>query len=61
MSHSAENVKVGPLRFINIHSVAKYQNIEEGPFWDIKKILGSRTVPKKIERPFNLVRFCRLP
>ena len=52
-SHKAENVN--PLRFLNIHSVAKYQKIEGEPFGDFekfsKKVSQSRNggliVPKK--------------
>ena len=36
-----------PLRFFNIHSVAKLQKIEGGPFGG-KKLNESRTVSKKI-------------
>ena len=32
-----KNVKGGPLDFFNVHSVAKHQKIEEGPFEDFKK------------------------
>ena len=52
-SHSAEKRKMGdPL---NIHSVAKYQKIDEGTLWSNKKIrkklgnLNSLAVPKKGE------------
>ena len=51
-----KNVKGGTLwDFLNIHSVAKYQKIDGGPFGAIKKIsekmrnLNSLTVPKKGE------------
>ena len=33
----AKNVKGGPLGFFNIHSGAKHQKIEGGPFEDFKK------------------------
>ena len=33
-----KNVKGGPLGFFNIHSGAKHQKIEGGPFEDFKKV-----------------------
>ena len=40
-----------PLGFINILSVAKYQNIRRGDSFETLKIFEkNRTVPKKIER-----------
>ena len=43
-----KNIKGGPLGFFNIHSVAKHQKIEGGPFEDFKKFRkNSLTKPKK--------------
>ena len=56
--------KEGPLRFINMHSVAKYQKTQSGTLWDITKFSKkSRTVSKKNGKwgIFSPVRFCRLP
>ena len=39
-----KNVKVGPLGFFNIHSGAKHQKIEGGPFADFEKF------PKKVSQ-----------
>ena len=53
MSHSAEKCKRGgPLGFINIYSVAKYQKIRRGDSFETLKIFEKkiRTVLKKIER-----------
>ena len=52
MSHSAEKCKRGdPLGFINIYSVAKYQETRKGDSFETLKIFEkSRIVPKKIER-----------
>ena len=57
-SHNAEKTGRGdPLEFFNIHSVAKHQNIEEGPIAGI--FFESRTMPKKTDRgPFSLVQYC---
>ena len=57
-------VKGDPLRFINIHPVAKYQKTRrEDPFETVKKFLKVAQCRKKNpkEGPFRLVRFCRLP
>ena len=50
-SHNAKNCQRGnPLRFLNIHSVAKYQKELKGePFWDIKKF-SKKTVTKSKKR-----------
>ena len=56
MSHNAEKTERGPLGFFNIHSVAKRQKIEEGPF-------GNNFFPKKCPTmvgPFSLARYCLL-
>ena len=51
-----KNVKGGPLGFINIYSVAKYQkNSKGGLFWDIKKFRKKSHSAKKIERGDPLV------
>ena len=57
MSHSAEKCKRGnPSGLVNIHSVAKYQKTQGGPFGDIEKFSKkSRTVPKKIQKGDPLV------
>ena len=48
MSHCAEKCKRDPFGFINIHSVAKFQKLEGGPFRGIKHFRKkSGTVPKK--------------
>ena len=62
-----ENVKGGPLGFFNIHSVAKHQKIEGGPFEDFKKIRkksqsrkrGGESVipPKNWKGPFWVLHF----
>ena len=64
--HSAKKSERGdPLGFFNIHSVAKYQQNEGGPFEDIKKFSQksykaekgvSLIVPKKVERVILLLR-----
>ena len=48
-----KNVKKGdPLGFLNIHSVAKYENTRRGDPFETLKIFSkkSRTVPNKIQR-----------
>ena len=51
-SRNAE--KTDRLGFLNIHSVAKLQKIQGGPFGG-KKFSKFRTMPKKTERgPFSL-------
>ena len=60
MSHCAKKRKKGDtLRFVSIHSVAKYRKTRKrGPFETLKNIC---TLSKKLEGgPFSLVRFCRL-
>ena len=42
MSHNAEKLKGGPLRFFNIHCVAKHQKIEGGKIFSRKKISQCR-------------------
>ena len=61
MSHSAEKCKGGPLGFINIYSVAKYQKTRKGDSVETLKNFRKKSlnIEKKIE-PFSLVRFCRL-
>ena len=58
-SHNAEKLKGGPLRFSNMHSVAKHQKMQGGPFEEKnfeKKIQKKGlAVPKKIERGDSLV------
>ena len=49
LSHSSEKCKrVDPLRFNNMHSVAKYQKIEGGPFDAIKQF-SKKSLPNKIK------------
>ena len=53
--------RVDPLGFFNIHSVAKLQKIEGGPFRGENFLKKSRTMPKKSKvGPFGLVRYCML-
>ena len=62
-SHNAEKKteRENPLGFFNIHSVAKLQQIEGGPFGG-NKIEKSCTESKKSKGgPFGLVRHCMLP
>ena len=42
-----KNVKGDPLGFFNIHSVAKHQKIEGGPFEDFKKIRKKSHIVEK--------------
>ena len=53
--HSAEKCKRGdPLRFFDIHCVAKHQKLKGGPFGEkisIQKVSKSRIVPKKSGDP----------
>ena len=64
MSHSAEKCKRGdPLGFINIYSVAKYQETRKGDSFETLKNFRkkSHNAEKKSKGgPFSLVRFCRL-
>ena len=50
----SKNWKGGPLGFFNIHSVAKQQKNEGGPFGE-KNFPKSLAVPKKIEGGGSLV------
>ena len=43
MSHSAEKVKGGPLGFVNIHSVAKYQKTRRGDSFETSKIFRKKS------------------
>ena len=58
-SHNAEKLKGDPLRFFNIHSVAKHEKIEEKNFYFREKISQCR---KKLKGgPFGIFQhpFCR--
>ena len=55
-SHNAENCKGGPLRFFNIHSVAKFQKNRMGTLETLKtfrkqklRIFNSLIVPKNLK------------
>ena len=46
-SNNSKTLKRDPVRFFNIHSVAKYQKMKGGPFGDFKKIFDEEN--KKCE------------
>ena len=54
-----KSLKGDPFGFINIHSIAKYQETRRGTFWpfgDIKKFSEkSLTVPNKVQKENPLV------
>ena len=59
-SHNAEKLKGGPLRFFNIHSVAKHEKIEENKNFHFRK--KSHNAEKKLKGgPFEVFQhpFCR--
>ena len=63
MSHCAEKCKRDPFGFINIHSVAKFQKLEGGPFRGIKHFRKKAARCRKNIKGglFSPVRLCRFP
>ena len=61
MSHSAEKCKRGdPLGYIKIYSVANYQKTRKENSFQTLKNFRKKSHNAEENRPFSLVRFCRL-